>query len=86
MLTIAGVVGKLHVTDTVESALIQVYQGLDIVTNKVTVSERSACPHHMMDFVSPLKLNYTVTDFKNTSLKIVSFLSVQDEYCRELLC
>jgi hypothetical protein len=50
-----------------------VYQGLDIITNKVTKEERLMCQHHMIDFMSPLKSNYTITDFKNTSLQIVSF-------------
>jgi len=58
------------------SVCVQVYQGLDIVTNKVTPEERSMCPHHMIDFVSPLKSNYTVTDFKNASLPLVSLHAI----------
>ncbi|KAG7280467.1 hypothetical protein CRUP_033768 [Coryphaenoides rupestris] len=31
-----------------------VYQGLDIVTNKVTAEEQALCRHHMISFVDPL--------------------------------
>ncbi|KAG7245158.1 hypothetical protein INR49_023724 [Caranx melampygus] len=32
-----------------------VYQGLDIITNKVTAEELSQCRHHMIGFVDPLE-------------------------------
>ncbi|KAF3833662.1 hypothetical protein F7725_024866 [Dissostichus mawsoni] len=38
----------------------QVYQGLDIITNKVTAEERAQCKHHMISFVDPLVSGYTV--------------------------
>ena len=46
------------------SHLLQMYKGLDIVTNKVTPEERNLVKHHLLDFVDPLsKLN--VVDFRN---------------------
>merc|ERR1711988_1390517 len=51
----------------------QVYQGLDIITNKVTPAEQLECPHHMIGYVSPLCSNYNVIDFKRKALQIVSF-------------
>ena len=50
------------------------------MTNKVTLTERSLCPHHMVDIISPFRLNYTVTDFKKASLTVVSFDTVDDVY------
>uniref|UniRef100_A0A3B3XZS0 tRNA dimethylallyltransferase n=1 Tax=Poecilia mexicana TaxID=48701 RepID=A0A3B3XZS0_9TELE len=47
---------------------LQVYKGLDIITNKVTAEERAQCAHHMLDFVDPLVRTYTVVDFRNKAL------------------
>lgn len=52
---------------------LQVYQGLDIITNKVTAEESAQCPHHMMSFVDPLVTGYTVVDFRNKALSLISF-------------
>ncbi|XP_071807721.1 tRNA dimethylallyltransferase-like [Asterias amurensis] len=51
----------------------QVYKGLDIITNKVTKDEQEACPHHLMDFLNPLS-RYTVVDFRNKALPIIEKL------------
>lgn len=48
------------------------YKELDIITAKVTKEERLQAPHHMIDIVDPL-VNYTVIDFRNRALSIVSF-------------
>lgn len=52
---------------------LQVYQGLDIITNKVTSEERAQCRHHMISFVDPLVTGYTVVDFRNKALALISF-------------
>lgn len=52
---------------------LQVYRGLDIITNKVTAAERAQCPHHMMSFVDPLVTSYTVVNFRNKALSLISF-------------
>lgn len=49
------------------------YRGLDIITNKVTDEERAQCPHHMMSFVDPLVTSYTVVDFRDKALSLISF-------------
>lgn len=41
---------------------VQVYQGIQIATAKVPLSERRGVPHHLIDFVSPL-INYTAGDW-----------------------
>uniref|UniRef100_A0A3B4AZS7 tRNA dimethylallyltransferase n=1 Tax=Periophthalmus magnuspinnatus TaxID=409849 RepID=A0A3B4AZS7_9GOBI len=53
--------------------LFQVYHGLDIITNKVTAEERAQCRHHMISFVDPLVSTYTVVDFRNKALSLISF-------------
>lgn len=51
---------------------LQVYKSLDIVTAKVTMAERQAAPHHMLDVVDPLT-NFSVMDFRDMALPIVIF-------------
>ncbi|BET03263.1 IPP transferase [Nesidiocoris tenuis] len=47
-----------------------VYKGLDVITNKVTPEEQAIAPHHILDFVDPLK-NFTVVHFRNMALPII---------------
>uniref|UniRef100_A0A8C6SZX9 tRNA dimethylallyltransferase n=1 Tax=Neogobius melanostomus TaxID=47308 RepID=A0A8C6SZX9_9GOBI len=51
----------------------QVYHGLDIITNKVTAEERAQCRHHMISFVDPLVSTFTIVDFRNKALALISF-------------
>ncbi|KAK7492875.1 hypothetical protein BaRGS_00015822 [Batillaria attramentaria] len=50
----------------------QMYQGLDVITNKVTQDEQSQCPHHLLNVLHPLSTNNTVTNFRDMALPIVS--------------
>uniref|UniRef100_A0A8C5SRB3 tRNA isopentenyltransferase 1 n=1 Tax=Laticauda laticaudata TaxID=8630 RepID=A0A8C5SRB3_LATLA len=50
-----------------------IYQGLDIITNKVSAQEQKLCKHHMISFVDPLVTNYTVLDFQKKATAIISF-------------
>lgn len=56
----------------------QVYKGLDIVTNKITIHEQSQAKHHMLNFLDPTQ-RYSVVDFRNKSLHIISGLLDQDK-------
>nr|AAW63396.1 tRNA isopentenylpyrophosphate transferase isoform 3 [Homo sapiens] len=49
----------------------QVYEGLDIITNKVSAQEQRICRHHMISFVDPLVTNYTVVDFRNRATALI---------------
>lgn len=51
----------------------QVYKGLDIVTNKVTEEEQKHAPHHMINFLDPMS-RYSVIDFRNKSLDLINNL------------
>ncbi|GAA0143102.1 RNA processing factor [Lithospermum erythrorhizon] len=42
----------------------QVYQGLDITTNKITPEESQGIPHHLFSVIDP-KADFTATDFCN---------------------
>lgn len=52
--------------------LLQVYKGLDIVTNKVTEEEKRQAKHHLLDFLNPNQ-HYSVVHFRDNALPIVSF-------------
>lgn len=49
---------------------LQIYNGLDIATNKATKMERAQVPHHLLDVVSPFK-QFTVVDFQQLALKTI---------------
>ncbi|KAH0502081.1 tRNA dimethylallyltransferase, mitochondrial [Microtus ochrogaster] len=52
-----------------------VYEGLDIITNKVSAQEQKMCQHHMISFVDPLVTSYTVVDFRNRATALISLRS-----------
>ncbi|XP_027890944.1 tRNA dimethylallyltransferase isoform X5 [Xiphophorus couchianus] len=64
-------IGKRLQGEIISADSMQVYKGLDIITNKVTAEERAQCAHHMLDFVDPLVRTYTVVDFRNKALELV---------------
>ncbi|XP_064408307.1 tRNA dimethylallyltransferase [Latimeria chalumnae] len=49
----------------------QIYKGLDIITNKVTPEEQQLCKHHMISIVDPLVSTYTVVEFRNKALSLI---------------
>ncbi|KAJ8306636.1 hypothetical protein KUTeg_017181 [Tegillarca granosa] len=44
---------------------------MDIITNKVTAEERRQCPHHMLDYLSPLQEHNTIVEFRNAAIPII---------------
>ncbi|KAJ6739036.1 TRNA DIMETHYLALLYLTRANSFERASE [Salix koriyanagi] len=50
--------------EIINSDKIQVYKGLDILTNKVSETERRGVPHHLLGFVEPGE-EFTPQDFRN---------------------
>ena len=50
--------------EIISADAMQMYKGLDIVTNKVTPEERISVKHHMIDFLDPLS-NSNVVNFRN---------------------
>lgn len=48
--------------EIINSDKMQVYNGLDITTNKVTEEERDGVPHHLLGIIDP-NSNFTANDF-----------------------
>lgn len=59
----------------------QIYKGLDIITAKATQEERTIAKHHLIDFLSPTEY-FTVVNYRNTAVKIVSFFQLYEPYVR----
>lgn len=57
---------------SLQKIYLQIYKGLDIVTAKATVEERRQASHHMIDILEPHE-TYTVIDYRNKAVSIVSF-------------
>jgi tRNA dimethylallyltransferase len=49
---------------------VQVYQGIQIATAKVPVTEQRGVPHHLIDYVSPF-INYTAGDWARAALTTI---------------
>ncbi|XP_058855696.1 tRNA dimethylallyltransferase-like isoform X6 [Acipenser ruthenus] len=58
-------IGRRLRGEIISADSMQVYKGLDIITNKVTSEEQALCKHHMISFVDPLVTTYTIVDFRN---------------------
>nr|XP_020498787.1 tRNA dimethylallyltransferase [Labrus bergylta] len=64
-------IGKRLRGEIISADSMQVYHGLNIITNKVTAEERAQCRHHMISFIDPLVSSYTVVDFRNKALALI---------------
>src|SRR5258708_3188553 len=49
---------------------VQVYQGIEIATAKVPLSERHGVPHHLIDFVPP-EINYTAGEWGRAAAQTI---------------
>ncbi|KAL7154038.1 hypothetical protein ABFS83_04G208400 [Erythranthe nasuta] len=48
----------------------QVYQGLDVLTNKVPVHERKGVPHHLLGTISP-NVEFTAKEFRDSAIQLI---------------
>ncbi|KAH1156741.1 hypothetical protein GYH30_051513 [Glycine max] len=55
--------GTQFPSEVINSDKIQVYKGLDIITNKVPESERNGIPHHLLGIIDDPDYDFTVDDF-----------------------
>ncbi|RHN51650.1 putative transferase [Medicago truncatula] len=55
--------GSRYPAEIINSDKIQVYNGLDIVTNKVPKSEHCSIPHHLLGIIDDPEYNFTMNDF-----------------------
>ncbi|XP_030839039.1 tRNA dimethylallyltransferase [Strongylocentrotus purpuratus] len=65
--------GKRFNGEIISADSMQVYKGLDIITNKVTPEEQEQCPHHALGMVQPLQ-RFTVVDFRNRVIPLIDGL------------
>ncbi|CAN0916686.1 tRNA dimethylallyltransferase 2 [Linum grandiflorum] len=49
----------------------QVYRGLDVITNKVPVDEQKGVPHHLLGTVNP-NVEFTAKEFRDSALPIIN--------------
>ncbi|XP_012852881.1 PREDICTED: tRNA dimethylallyltransferase 2 isoform X3 [Erythranthe guttata] len=52
----------------------QVYQGLDVLTNKVPVLERKGVPHHLLGTISP-NVEFTAKEFRDSAIQLIDEIS-----------
>ncbi|XP_023582960.1 tRNA dimethylallyltransferase isoform X6 [Trichechus manatus latirostris] len=77
--TLALQLGQRLGGEIVSADSMQVYEGLDIITNKVSAQEQRICQHHMISFVDPLVTNYTVVDFRNKATTLIEDIFARDK-------
>ncbi|XP_031320733.1 tRNA dimethylallyltransferase isoform X4 [Camelus dromedarius] len=77
--TLALQLGQRLGGEIVSADSMQVYEGLDIITNKVSAQEQKMCQHHMISFVDPLVTNYTVVDFRNKATALIEDIFARDK-------
>ncbi|XP_066125636.1 tRNA dimethylallyltransferase isoform X1 [Saccopteryx bilineata] len=77
--TLALQLGQRLGGEIVSADSMQVYEGLDIITNKVSTEEQRMCQHHMISFVDPLVTNYTVVEFRNKATALIEDIFSRDK-------
>ncbi|KAK7266779.1 hypothetical protein RIF29_19434 [Crotalaria pallida] len=66
--------GTKFPSEIVNSDKIQVYKGLDIVTNKIPEFERCGIPHHLLGIIDNPDYNFTVDDFCKHALASIDLI------------
>ncbi|XP_047181903.1 adenylate isopentenyltransferase 5, chloroplastic-like [Vigna umbellata] len=61
-------------SEIINSDKIQVYKGLDIITNKVSESQRSGIPHHLLAIIDDPDYDFTIDDFCNHVLHALDII------------
>ncbi|XP_064137850.1 tRNA dimethylallyltransferase isoform X2 [Loxodonta africana] len=77
--TLALQLGQQLGGEIVSADSMQVYEGLDIITNKVSTQDQRICQHHMISFVDPLVTDYTVVDFRNKATALIEDIFARDK-------
>ena len=71
--------GSFREAEIINADSMQVYRGLDIITNKATKEERNEVPHHLMDILDPGE-EYRVDRFREDAMRAVSEDIYQSTY------
>jgi tRNA dimethylallyltransferase len=59
--------------EIINADAMQMYEGLEIITNKIPESERKGIPHHLMGCIGLLEQTWTVGVFTKKALGVVSY-------------
>uniref|UniRef100_A0A1D1Y884 tRNA dimethylallyltransferase 2 n=1 Tax=Anthurium amnicola TaxID=1678845 RepID=A0A1D1Y884_9ARAE len=60
--------------EVVNADSMQVYRGLDVLTNKVPLQDRRGVPHHLLGFVDA-SVDFTSRDFRDLAIPIIEDVS-----------
>ena len=71
-------IGKRVRGEIISADSMQVYKGLDIITNKVTPEERASVPHHLLDFVE-VNEKFSVVEFQTIALDAISDILAREK-------
>ncbi|MED6215855.1 hypothetical protein PIB30_001994 [Stylosanthes scabra] len=66
-------------SELINSDKMQVYNGLEITTNKIPIHERNGVPHHLLGDVSPSHGEFTPSDFRLRAGQIISDITSRDK-------
>jgi len=61
-------------SEIINSDKIQIYEGLDIVTNKITLEEQKGIPHHILGTHNP-SIEFTSNDFREKSTSAIDSIT-----------
>ncbi|KAL9235449.1 hypothetical protein vseg_010207 [Gypsophila vaccaria] len=59
--------------EVINADSMQVYLGLDVLTNKVTSFEQKGVPHHLLGTISP-NVEFSSKDFRDAAVHVRNFL------------
>ncbi|XP_055886043.1 tRNA dimethylallyltransferase-like [Biomphalaria glabrata] len=65
-------IAKIFCGEIISADSMQIYKGLDIITNKVTEEEKMGCPHHLMSYLDVDTKYYNVVEFRDAALPVLS--------------
>lgn len=68
----------LFPAEIINSDKMQVYEGLDIVTNKITVEEQRGVPHHLLGMVKNPNADFDAEDFCDEASEAIDTITDRD--------
>lgn len=64
-------IAKRHGGEIVNADAMQLYEGLPVVTNKITTSEQQGIPHHLLGCIGLKEETWTVGKFVKEALTVI---------------
>ncbi|KAF7823266.1 tRNA dimethylallyltransferase 2 [Senna tora] len=59
--------------EVINADSMQVYRGLDVLTNKVPLSDQNGVPHHLLGTVSP-NVEFTAKEFRDSAIPLIDVI------------